>query len=113
MAHALKCHRRKMIPPLPKSSSFSIPDIYKRDYNNIERFLLYDSDDSTLEIGELGSVRSEGRILVWASDTQLKLLCDSQSLYKDATFATSPPNFDQVFIIQSLLHGTCKLCTMW
>ncbi|CAF4668798.1 unnamed protein product [Rotaria sp. Silwood2] len=100
-------HRRKRIPPLPKSSSFLIPDLYTRDYNNIERFLLHDSDDSKLEVNELGSVRSPGRILVWASDIQLKLLFNSEKLYMDGTFATSPPDFDQVFIIQSILHGTC------
>ncbi|CAF4513618.1 unnamed protein product, partial [Rotaria sp. Silwood2] len=99
-------HRRKRIPPLPKSSSFLIPDLYTRDYNNIERFLLHDSDDSKLEVNELGSVRSPGRILVWASDIQLKLLFNSKKLYMDGTFATSPPDFDQVFIIQSILHGT-------
>ncbi|CAF4424172.1 unnamed protein product [Rotaria socialis] len=107
IGHTLKHHRRKMTPTIPKSSSFFIPDLYKQNYNNKERLLLHDSDDSTLELNELGSVRPAGRVLVWASDVQLKLLLDSERLYMDGTFTTSPPHFDQVFIIMSILHGTC------
>ena len=61
IGHTLKHHRRKMTPTLPKSSSFFILDLYKRDDNNKERRLLHDSDDSILEINELGNVRSVGR----------------------------------------------------
>lgn len=109
LGHGLKHHRRKMIPQLPKSSSFLIPDLYKKDYNNTERFLLHDTDDPVLETNELGTVRSAGRILVWATDTQLQVLFDSERLYMDGTFATTPPKFEQVFIINSILHGTCML----
>ncbi|CAF1322545.1 unnamed protein product [Rotaria magnacalcarata] len=55
IGHGLKHHRRKIIPPIPKSTSFFIPDMYKRGYNNIERFLLHDTDDPTYEIDEIGT----------------------------------------------------------
>ncbi|CAF4963807.1 unnamed protein product, partial [Rotaria socialis] len=106
IGHTLKHHRGKLTPALPNSSSFFIPDLYKRDYNNKERLLLHDSHDSTLEINELENARPAGRVLVWASDVQLKLLFCSERLYMDGAFGTSPPNFDQVFIIMSILHGT-------
>ena len=51
-----------MTPTLPKSSSFSMPDLYKRDDNNKERILLHDSDHSILEINKLGNVRAAGRV---------------------------------------------------
>ena len=62
IGHTLKHHRRKMTPTLPKPSSFFIPDLCKRDDNNKVRHLLHDSDDSILEINELGNVRSVGRV---------------------------------------------------
>ena len=62
IGHTLKHHRRKMTPTLPKSSSFSMPDLYKRDDNNKERILLHDSDHSILEINKLGNVRAAGRV---------------------------------------------------
>ena len=98
-----------MTSTLPKSSSFFIPDLYKRADNNKERLLLHDSDDSILEISELGNVRSAGRALVCASDVQLNLLLDSEGLYINKIFATPTPHFAQIFIIISILHGTCKL----
>ena len=51
-----------MAPTVPKSSSFLIPDLYKRDDNNKERRLLHDSGDSILEINESGNIRSAGRV---------------------------------------------------
>jgi hypothetical protein len=98
-----------MIPPLPQSSSFLIPDVYTKDYHNNERLLLHDSDDPKFQIHLSGDVRSEGRVLIWSTDVQLNLLFDSQKLHMDGTFCTSPPNFNQVFIIQAISYGTCKL----
>ena len=54
-------------------------------------------------------MRSEERILIWWSDIQLNLLFNNEKLHMDGTFSTSPPQFDQVFIIQAFLHGSCKL----
>ena len=62
IGHTLKQHRGKMTRTLPKLSSFFIPDLYKRDDNSKERLLLHDSDDSILEINELGNIRSAGRV---------------------------------------------------
>ena len=98
-----------MIPKLPESSSFVIPDLYTKDYLTNDRLLLHDRDDPKFQINESGSVRSQGRVLVWSSNVQLSLLFDSQRLHMDGTFCTTPPNFEQVFIIQAILHGTCKL----
>ncbi|CAF3351837.1 unnamed protein product, partial [Rotaria socialis] len=91
IGHTLKHHRGKLTPALPNSSSFFIPDLYKRYYNNKERLLLHDIHDSTLEINELENARPAGRVLVWASDVQLKLLFCSERLYMDGAFGTSPP----------------------
>ncbi len=107
--HNLIHHRRKVTPPLPESSSFSIPESYTRDYCDKDRLLLHDSDDPTFQLKQSGNIRSEGRVLVWSSDIQLNLLFNSPKLHMDGTFSTSPHQFKQVFIIQSFLHGSCKL----
>ncbi len=107
--HNLVHQRRKITPLIPDSSSFSIPECYSKDFNNKDRLLLYDSDDQKFQSKQLGDIRSEGRILIWSSDIQLNVLFDSQKLHMDGTFSTAPPQFDQVFIIQAFLHGSCRL----
>ncbi|CAF2853534.1 unnamed protein product, partial [Rotaria sp. Silwood2] len=109
LGHNLVHHRRKTTPPIPQSSSFFIPESYTNDYCNKARLLLYDSDDPKYQLNQSGHIRSEGRILVWSSDIQLNLLFNSQKLHIDGTFSTSPPHFEQVFIIQAFLQGSCKL----
>ncbi|CAF3133772.1 unnamed protein product [Rotaria sp. Silwood2] len=106
LGHNLIQNRRKLMPPLPQSCSFSISDEYKNDYLNCDRLLLHDSYDPPFQIDESLYTRPEGRILVWSSDVQLKLMFDSEKLYMDGTFSTAPPNFDQVYIIQVIHHET-------
>ena len=106
--HNLAHSRRQMMPPLPQTSSFVIPDAYTTDYHNSSRLLLHDSEDAKFHIDSTVYMRPEGRVLVWASDVQLKLLFESERLYMDGTFSTAPPNFDQVYIIHAIHHGTCK-----
>lgn len=107
--HNLIHHRRKVTPPIPQSPSFAIPEFYSKDYNNANRLLLYDSDDSKFQSIKLKDLRAEGRIWVWSSNVQLNLLFNSEKLHMDGTFSTAPPQFDQVFIIQAFLHGSCQL----
>jgi hypothetical protein len=102
-------NRQKMTRAVSQSSSFTIPDVYTRDYFNRDRLLLHDSDNPKFQIDQSVHVRSAGRVLVWSSNIQLKLLFDSHTLHMDGTFCTSPPNFEQVFIIQAIYDGTCKL----
>ncbi len=108
-AHNLVYHRRKTTPLLPQSSSFVIPETYTLDFCNKDRLLLYDSEDPKYQLNQSENIRSAGRMLVWSSDIQLNLLFNSQKLHMDGTFSTSPPNFEQVFIVQAFLHGSCKL----
>jgi hypothetical protein len=89
-------NRRKVVPALPNSCSFDIPDLYKLTVDR-ERFLVLDES----------RVRRE-RLLVYASDLQLELLFDSQTIYMDATFSKAPPHFSQVFIIHAVNFDICK-----
>ncbi|CAF4413592.1 unnamed protein product [Rotaria sp. Silwood2] len=108
LGHNLIQNRRKLMPPLPQSCSFSISDEYKNDYLNCDRLLLHDSYDPPFQIDESLYTRPEGRILVWSSDVQLKLMFDSEKLYMDGTFSTAPPNFDQLILEYVLLKDqTC------
>ncbi|CAF4118183.1 unnamed protein product [Rotaria magnacalcarata] len=95
LGHNLLHNRRKLMPPLPQSCDFNIPDEYRKDYLNRDRLLLHDSYDPQFQLHESVYKRPEGRILVWSSDVQLKLLFDSEKLYMDGTFCTAPPNFNQ------------------
>ena len=81
----LLLNRRQMMPPIPDTCFFTIPDIYTRDYLDRERLLLYDSHDSKFHL-ELSSY-----------------------VHLDGAFSTALPNFNQVYIIQAIHHGTCKI----
>jgi hypothetical protein len=39
----------------------------------------------------------------------VKVVICERKLYIDGTFRTAPRNFDQVYIINAIHHGTCKL----
>ncbi|CAF1547891.1 unnamed protein product, partial [Adineta ricciae] len=108
LGHNLVNNRRVMMPPIPQSYSFTIPDEYKNDYLNKDCLLLHDSYDPQFSTNDSLYASPEGRILIWSSDIQLKLLFDSDKLYMDETFSTSPPNFDQVYIIQAIHHESSK-----
>lgn len=102
-------NRRKLMPEIPQTCSFDIPDIYKKDFLNCDRLLLHDSADPHFQVDQSLYTRPEGRVLVWSSDLQLNLLFNSEKLYMDGTFSTAPPNFEQVYIIQVIHHETCEL----
>lgn len=106
--HNLAHNRRKTTPELPSSASFSIPESYSRDFRDLERLLLHDSADPKYVFNQSSNIRSAGRVLIWSSDLQLNVLFDSDRLHMDGTFSTAPPMFEQVFIIQALLHDTCE-----
>ncbi|CAF0797118.1 unnamed protein product [Adineta ricciae] len=107
LGHNLVNNRRVMMPLIPQSYSCTIPDEYKNDYLNKDHLLLHDSYDPQFSTNDSLYTSPEGRILIWSSDIQLKLLFDSDKLYMDGTFSTSPPNFDQMYIIQAIYHESC------
>ncbi|CAF4668553.1 unnamed protein product, partial [Rotaria socialis] len=90
--------RRKITPVMPSSVIFDIPESYQQTLSN-ERFLLVD----------LFMTRGKDRILVFSSDQQLELLFESETIFMDGTFHTTPPNFKQVYLIhaQKFGQGTC------
>ncbi|CAF4124927.1 unnamed protein product [Rotaria magnacalcarata] len=90
--------RRKMVPSLPQSCLFTIPDQYTLTSDG-KRFLLMDET----------RVRRE-RLLVYASDIQLDILFDSQVIYMDGTFSKAPPHFMQIYIIHGIKHDACIPC---
>ena len=86
--------RRKALPPIPTDQKFIIPDVYKETYAN-ERFLLYDKRKSSYG----------GRLLVFASDEQLRVLFQSDVLFADGTFKVAPKLFEQLYVIHALQCG--------
>ncbi|CAF1250261.1 unnamed protein product [Rotaria sordida] len=90
--------RQKVIPLLPQSCFFDIPDEYKTTIDG-QRFLL--ADESL--------IRRE-RLLMFSSDRQLDLLFQSPVVYMDGTFAKSPPHFKQIYIIHAVFIDICLPC---
>jgi len=86
--------RRKNTPVIPSSVVFDIPESYQQTLST-DRFLFM---DTFLK-------RGKSRILVFASDQQLKLLFNSDTIFMDGTFDTRPNHFEQVFLIHVRKFG--------
>ncbi|CAF3509552.1 unnamed protein product [Rotaria sp. Silwood2] len=86
--------RRKKTPVIPTSCVFGIPMSYQQTLRQ-ERFLLMDYFQK----------RGTERIIVYATDLQLKLLFNSKKIFVDDTFSTAPNGFDQVFLIHDQQLG--------
>ncbi|CAF4951979.1 unnamed protein product [Rotaria magnacalcarata] len=76
---------RKITPVIPSSVIFDIPETYQQTFSN-ERFLLVD----------LFMTHGKDRVLVCSSDQHLELLFESETIFMDGTFDTTPANFKQV-----------------
>jgi hypothetical protein len=87
--------RRQTTPPLPKSSSFDLPDIYSITTSGVP-FLFSDT-----------LVRKK-RVILFASDEQLRMLFSSTHIMMDGTFSSCVPYFDQVFSIHCIKYGYSK-----
>ena len=91
--HGLHQVRRQSTPALRTSVDFDIKSRYQKSIDG-ERYLL--ADRIKLSNGE-----TETRIIVFATDEQLRLLFTSPHVMMDGTFDSCPPYFDQVYSI----HG--------
>ena len=49
--------------------------------------------------------QGEDRVIMFATDTNIKLLCEAQTIYVDGTFQTCPSLFYQVFTIHAFKNG--------
>ena len=48
------------------------------------------------------------RIIIFASNDQLKVLFNAEEILMDGTFSTCPKMFDQVYTIHAIKHEQCK-----
>ncbi|CAM4979800.1 unnamed protein product [Rotaria socialis] len=86
--------RRKALPPLPRDQKFIMPSIYQETYCK-ERFLIYDKRKSAYG----------GRLIMHASEEQLNVLFNSETIFADGTFKVSPKLFDQLYVLLGIQHG--------
>ena len=49
--------------------------------------------------------QGEDRVIMFATDANIKLLCKAQTIYVDGTFQTCPSLFYQVFTIHAFKNG--------
>ena len=59
------------------------------------RFLLHDNGPN-----------AQRRVIVYASDEELQLLCDTDTIFMDGTFKTAPKLFLQLYVIHGILGDT-------
>lgn len=85
--------RRMNTPAIPDSQLFDVPADYTRTLKN---YLFYEI------------ITRQTRMLVFASDEQLKLLFNSSIILMDGTFSSSPTIFSQVYCIHAIKYEQCK-----
>jgi hypothetical protein len=88
--------RRQDTPVLPTSMNFDIPNLYKETIDG-KQFLIAD------KIKRSNGIISQ-RIIVFASDDQLRLLFNCSHVMMDGTFKSCPKHFDQVYTVHGLVH---------
>jgi hypothetical protein len=86
--------RRKKTPVIPSTAMFHIPELYQQTLT-AERFLFLD----------VFLKRGKDRMLVFSSDHQLELLFESDTIFMDGTFDTTPALFSQVYLIHAHKFG--------
>jgi hypothetical protein len=78
------------MPKLPTEINFHIPAEFSNTTDD-KPFILLD---------HLYAKRTK-RILMYSSEEQFRVMCESSSLYMDGTFAVTPRQFKQTYIIQA------------
>ncbi|CAF5055055.1 unnamed protein product [Rotaria sp. Silwood1] len=94
---ALYLARASTIPAIPKAFQFDIPMWYQLNANS-EQYLLADCYSPAFD-----------RVLIYSSNRQLQILFDSEIIFCDGTFASSPPQFKQIYTIHAIYEEECKL----
>ena len=84
---------------------FNISPRYKKTTNG-QRYLLADKVQRV-------DRDVEKRIIVYATDEQLRLLFTSSHIMMDGTFASCPPHFDQIYSIHSIKNNQSKLLSSY
>ncbi|CAF0790236.1 unnamed protein product [Adineta steineri] len=96
--------RRKTTPILPSSVDFDIPLKYKMTTTG-ERYLLADRvqrcEDEITQ-----------RIIVFATDEQLRTLFTSSHILMDGTFDSTPSHFHQIYSIHALKNDHSFVCVI-
>ncbi|CAF4304496.1 unnamed protein product, partial [Rotaria sp. Silwood2] len=92
-----KAHRLQT-PSIPNSQLFDIPESYTKTLKNLP-FLCIDQ-----------IIKRKTRMLVFASNEQLKLLFSSSVILMDGTFSSSPSIFDQVYCIHAIKFEQSFVC---
>ncbi|CAF4979696.1 unnamed protein product, partial [Rotaria socialis] len=95
---AINKARRAVTPIIPTTQLFDIPDPFARTLR----------DNSFLIIDKLIARRQ--RMILFASDEQLKMLFSAETILMDGTFSSCPKIFDQVYTIHSIKYEQSFPC---
>ncbi len=88
--------RRLQTPPIPDAQLFDLPECYTKTIKGLP-FLCIDQ-----------LIKRKTRMLVFASNEQLKMLFNSSIVLMDGTFSSSPSIFSQVYCIHAIKYEQCK-----
>lgn len=96
----IRRQRRKLLPAEPASmNDVIVPDEWRTTSETSDRRFLLHADEEGNE-----------RILIFATDQQLRTLATSRTWHMDGTFATCPSLFAQLYTIRVPLDSTSVTC---
>ncbi|CAF2875167.1 unnamed protein product [Rotaria sp. Silwood2] len=90
--------RRAITAVIPTTQLFDIPETFTKTLRN-DDFLIVDK-----------MITRRQRIILFASNNQLKLLFNSDKILMDGTFSTCPKMFDQVYTIHAIKYDQSFPC---
>ncbi|CAF3122750.1 unnamed protein product [Rotaria sp. Silwood2] len=97
---ALYSARSNTVPTIPKTYEFDILKLYRMNANE-EKFLLADHNSSQFD-----------RILIFSSNRQLEIFFNSEVIFCDGTFASSPPHFPQIYTMHAVYEDETIPCVV-
>jgi hypothetical protein len=84
-----RAHNLNM-PQLPTDINFHIPTEFSTT-----------TDDQPFILLDHSYAKRTKRILMFSSEKQFKVMCESSAIYIDGTFAVTPRQFKQTYIVQA------------
>ena len=97
----IRRYKQGMVPPEPAT---------RRDLVFVGPWTTTGGDDPKPFLRHDSGQNVRDRVIVFATDESLRVLCRANTWFMDGNFSLAPPVFDQLYVIRAPLGTTCISC---
>ena len=98
---SIRRFKQGMVPPEPAT---------RRQLDFVGPWTTTGGDDPKPFLRHDSGQNARDRVVVFATDDSLRVLCRANTWYMDGNFSLAPPVFDQLYVIRAPLGTTCISC---